>query len=236
MRKVYHEAIFYPSESRDLDKLVSRDNNILDASAIIVPHQDLRKCAPLYNKAFSLKKDIKSFLILAPLHSGTLENDSAELFFEDKSDAVETPLGTVRLRSLGFRDASSYLLEEPGPELPLLYIAKYYPESTVSVLFFNMEKAKDVKEGIRILKNKLNPLPFFIISSNLSSTLATRDEEKERLILSDHLMEAYTKKKTGICAAPAIEAVNGLLDGEWVFLGYSDDTKVGHAAFYKRTR
>lgn len=241
MKRLYHESIFYPEDKEELSKLTEIDNKEdINASALILPIGDVRKLSSLYKRAFSKVKNKKRIIIIAPIHNELLEEDMKEIALEGESGVLKTSLGNIKLIPLGFKVNEAYAEEEPAGELPLAFIARYFREAEVSIIYAKIDNAKKSKEFSKILDKLKNEDSLFIITSNLTGKLAKEKIEEERskaaelITSSSHLIDAINKREAEISAAGILDSYNRLNENKWILIGFADeDTITGHGAFYK---
>ncbi len=239
MRKVYHSAIFYPEDKKELLALSAPLEKKEYSKAVIVPHQDLRKCYKAYQEAFSHIPDNSKIIALLPIHSEKLIKDKASIVFEYDEAEIETPLGMIRLKSLGLERCGYYGEEEYSAELIFPYIITSCPNSTLSVVFAKVENSDECKKLSKLIEKWNNDDTFFIISSNLTGRLKTEELVKEKakaiqmLESGTKLLDSYRKGHCNICAAPIIDALGRIINGKWALICDVDDTITGHAAFKK---
>lgn len=239
MKRLYHESIFYPENKEELLELTDIDNEDINASALIVPIGDLRKLSKLYKSVFSKIHDKKKFIIIVPIHNELLEEDEKEIALESEPGTLKTSLGDIKIESLGLKINEAYSEEEPAGELPLQFIARYFKDASVSIIYAKVDSAKKSKEFSKMLEKWKDKDTIFIISSNLTVKLNKEDIESERskaaklITSSSHLIDAINKREACITAAGIIDSYNRVNENKWVLIGYADDTITGHGAFYK---
>lgn len=238
MKKLYHDAIFYPREKEALEEMTAISSSDKKAKAIIVPHQDLRRCYELYKEAFSYASWAKRVIILSPIHSEKLLKDEGKFLFEGERGPVETPVGIVEIKSLGLDKAEYYAEEEYAPELILPYLANR--EIDVFIVYTAIKSGEESKKLAKLIEKWNEEYTLFIVSTNLTSKmnknemLAEREKAANMITAGDKLMESYRKGRISICATGAIDAINRALAGNWHLIGLSNnDESTGHGAFYK---
>lgn len=238
MKKLYHDAIFYPREKESLEPMTAKLEKKEKAKAIIVPHQDLRRCYELYREAFSHIEEAKRIIILTPLHSEKLLKDEGKFLFEGDEGTVETALGMVDVKSLGLDKAEYYAEEEYAPELILPYLAGR--DAEVFIVYAAIKSADESKKLAKFIEKWNDEYTVFIISSNLTSKMAKdemlseREKAAKMIVDGEKLMESYRKGRISICATGIVDAINRALDGKWHLIGLSNnDESTGHGAFYK---
>lgn len=240
MNRLYHDAIFYPRERESLQEMTKAIDKKTKAKAIIVPHQDLRRCYSLYVEAFSHIIDPKRIIVISPIHSELLMKDEGKFIFEGESGVVETPMGEVKISSLGLDKAEYYAEEEYAPELILQYIASEYQDIETCIAYVSIKSADEAKKLSKLIAKWNDENTIFIISSNLTGKMMKEDMLKERdnasdMILSgEKLMDSYRKGRINVCGVGIIDALNRSIDGKWHLIGLSEnDETTGHGAFYK---
>lgn len=244
IKKLYHDAIFYPKEAEELSELTTPLEKLDAAKAIIVPHQDLRRCSELYKEAFRhVLPQAKRIIILSPIHGEVLMQDEGHFIFEGNAGSAVTPVGCVEIKSLGLEAREYYAEEEYAPELILPYIARENTERDVYIVYTSIESADESKKLAKLIAKWNDEDTLFIISSNLTGKmkkdemLSGRDEAASLIVNNEKLMELYRKKKIAICASGIIDAMNRALEGSWHMVGLSDnDESTGHGAFYKEMK
>lgn len=241
MKRFYHESIFYPEDKEELLKLTEiSSKEAINASALILPIGDLRKLSSLYKSAFSKVRDKKRIIIIVPIHNELLEEDKEEIALEGEVGALATPLGDIKLVSLGLKKNEAYAEEEPAGEIPLQFIARYFKEAEVSIIYAKVDTARKSKELSKLLEKLQNEDTLFIITSNLTGKIKAGDIEDKRakaaelIISSSHLIDAINKREAEISAAGIIDSYNRVNENKWILIGFADeDTITGHGAFYK---
>lgn len=242
MRQLYHGAIFYPEE---LDELSSMTDNIEEhtekASALILPHGDLRKLYKLYSSAFGyIPKSAKHVIIITPIHSELLTEDEDEIALESSMGTLETFYGDIAIKSLGLKVNEAYAEEESAPEIILPYIKRMLPDTSVSIVYSRIDTADESKKLSHMIRKWQEPDTFFIISSNLSGRIRkeeidkVRDEAAYYITEGAHLLDVRNKHKADICASGIIDSMNRVSNKPWHLIAFSDnDTITAHGAFYK---
>mgnify|MGYP004509903753 FL=1 len=241
MKRLYHESIFYPENEEELSLLVGdTEDSGINAKALILPHGDLRRLAPLYRDALSYAKNKKRFIIIVPIHNTLLEEDKAEIALESECGILSTPLGDVNIVPSGLKVNEAYAEEEPAGELILPFIAKNFKDAAVSIIYAKIDNAKESKKLAEILKSLNSEETIFIISSNLTGKVKAEEliekRDKNAHILFDlkYLLDVYNKKECDICASGIIDSYNRINDNEWQLIAFADnDTITAHGAFYK---
>ena len=238
MGKVYHSSIFYPSDKDELLKLATPLEKKERKRAIIVPHQDLRKCYKHYQEAFRYIPDNSRIIALIPIHSEKLMKDNDHIAFEG-DDEIITPLGKIYIEQLGLEKAPYYQEEEYASEPILPFVQTSTPHSTLSIIYVKAEDSEDCKRLSKLIEKWNNNNTFFIISSNLTGIVRENEIEKEKdraiemLENGARLLDSYRKGHVGICASPIIDALSRIIAGKWKLIYTADDTITGHASFYK---
>lgn len=240
MKKLYHDAIFYPRERESLLEMTKIIDKKTKAKALILPHQDLRRCYNLYIEAFSHLVNPKRIIILSPIHSELLIKDEGKFIFEGESGRVETPNGEIEISTLGLDKAEYYAEEEYAPELILQYIASEYKNIETCIAYVSIKNADEAKKLSKLIAKWNDENTVFIISSNLTGKMMKEDMLKERenassMILSgEKLMDSYRKGKINVCGVGIIDALNRAIEGKWNLIALSDnDETTGHGAFFK---
>ncbi len=240
MKRIYHDAIFYPREEQTLREMTALPHSEVKAKAIIVPHQDLRRAYNLYCEAFSRIKHAKRLIILSPLHSEVLLKDEGKFLFEGEPGTITTPLGEVRISHLGLDISEHYAEEEYAPELLLPYIASSFDSVETYIVYSAAKSAEESKKLSRLISKWNNEHTVFIISSNLTgrmdkeTMLESRAQGAALIESGAHLMDLYRKGRISICGSAIIDALNRAITGNWHLIGLNQrDESTGHGAFYK---
>jgi len=147
MSKVYHSSIFYPNDKDELLKLTAPLEKKEPKRAIIVPHQDMRKCYMAYQEAFRYIPDFSRIIALLPIHSERLIKDDGKIIFQG-DDEITTPLGTIYLEDLGIDRANYYQEEEYSGELILPFVQTSCPHSTLAFLYVKAENSEETKRKV----------------------------------------------------------------------------------------
>lgn len=236
---MYHGGIFYPDDKEKLEELVAPIIESDEHKAFILPHMELRSIAALYRKAFGSIRNGKRIVALIPIHRELLLRDNDKKLFSPSPRNEETPLGRIRIGSLGFDDSTPYEEEEYAAELLYPFAAYHNPDSVLCPIFAHPENSDDVKKLSSILKELDDGETVFIASSNMTAKLPEDAIEKERdeiiNLLSDgaKLMDGWKKGRITACGTPLIESLSRIGSGKWKLIGISEkETKAGHAALY----
>ena len=242
MKRLYHSAIFYPEEPDELSAMTSGiEEHIEKASALILPHGDLRKLYRLYDSAFGyIPKNTKRVIILTPIHSELLTEDEDEIALESSCGILETFYGDISIKSLGLKVNEAYAEEESAPEIILPYIKKYLPEAAAAVVYARIGNADESKKLSHMIRKWQDADTFFIISSNLSGRIRKEEVEKVRIDAANyitdgyHLLDVRNKHMADMCASGIIDSMNRVSNKPWHLIAFSEnDTITAHGAFYK---
>lgn len=233
---MYHSGIFYPEDKEELSKLVGNAEKKEAHRFFILPHMRLDAIAGLYRTAFSMIPDGRRIIAILPLHREPLEKDRGRIVFTSPDKIVETPLGSVRLQSLGASDASSYEEEEYSLELLYPFVAAATPNATLCPVFVRLEGAEDCRRLAGFLKPYDDGRSIFIVSSNMTARMDGAEAERDRMIGliegGEHLIDLWRKGRISACGAPAIECLSRIGGGRWRLIGVGEDERLaGHAAF-----
>ena len=235
MKTRYHEGIYYPGKGEELENLTSPIGKAEAASALIVPHQALFLSAPLLRCAFSHFGSPSHVVILSPLHSGRLESDSSFSFFEGEENNEEG------IAALGARKAEYYAEEEAGAEILLPFIHKLSPSVPVSIIYTDIRTARESRELSTFLLSHTSPDTLFIISTNLSavcSTIVECEEWRERaeraLEDGENILDCTHRNRVHICARGAVDSINRIVNGPWIYAMSGKDETTAHCVLWKR--
>ena len=236
---ICHSGIFYPSDKEEIEKLVAPVGDERVHKAFILPHMELRSVAALYRMAFSSIRNGMRIVAILPIHRELLMRDEGKLMLTSAERTEETPLGKVRIGSLGCGDVSPYEEEEYSLELLYPFAAAHTPDSLLCPIFTRLKSADDSRKLTAMLQKLDDGNTVFITSSNMTAKLpeseiaAKRDRVIDMLTKGEHLIDLWRKGHITACGAPAIEAVSRLGSGRWTLMGISEkETKAGHAALY----
>ena len=234
---MYHSGIFYPEDKEELSKLMGKVEKEEAHRFFILPHMRLDAIAGLYRKAFSMIPDGRRIIAILPLHREPLEKDEGKIIFTSPGRIEETPLGSVRIETLGATDASSYEEEEYSLELLYPFVAAAAPNATLCPVFVRIGGAEDSKKLERFLKPYDDGRSIFIVSSNMTARMDGAEAERDRMIGliegGEHLIDLWRKGRISACGAPAIECLSRIGGGRWRLIGVGEDERLaGHAAFY----
>lgn len=236
---IYHSGIFYPEREEALRKLTEPIGQSEAHKAFILPHMRLDFIAGLYRTAFASISDGRRIVALLPLHRELLSADRGKKILTSPSRIEKTPLGDVRITSLGSGDGETYEEEEYSLELLYPFVASHNPSSELCPVFTRLESSQDAKELESFLRTLDDGNTVFIVSSNMTGKLpeeqiaAERGKVVEMLGKGEGLMDEWRKGHISPCGAPIITAVSRLGSGRWQLIGISEkETKAGHAALF----
>ncbi len=237
---IFHSGIFYPEEKEELLSLVTPIKDGEKHKAFILPHMALKYCAHLYREVFASISDGTRIIALLPLHREPLLKDEGKILFSPQERTESTPLGDVRIGSLGYTDSASYEAEEYSLELLYPFTAFHNPSSVLYPLFSAAESSQDVKKLTALLSSLDDGNTAFIVSSNMTGKVKNAEEVSsgremmtELLAKKEPLLDLWRKGRITPCGAPLIESVSRITASAWTLIGISEkETMAGHAAFY----
>lgn len=234
MRIHYHEGIYYPAEKDKLESLVFPIEKRAAASALIVPHQALSLSASLLREAFSHFGEPSSVVILSPIHAGRIESDRDYPFFEGDENTGD---GIVKL---GAVTAEYYAEEDAAAEILLPFIRTLSPSVPVSIIYTDIRNAKESRALSSFLAEKTSPDTLFIISTNLSSLCSTIEECREwmeraveALERGENILDCGNRNRVHICAGGAVDSINRIVPGPWIFEDSAEGETTAHAVLWK---
>ncbi len=225
-RKMAVGGTFYPSDAKEIEKMFSYYNDILDKhlkdndilkiapKAIIVPHAGYVYSAFTANIAFRVLKNSKPkrVVVVGPSHRVFVEGASIALF-----DRYETPFGDLKIDSdLNKELQSRFDLKfdpqahkEHSTEVQMPFLKYYLPQVEVVEIVYGRITPKELKNIIEfILDDKDSAVA---ISSDLSHY---HDIEKANR-LDSICLEAVSKLDTSLlhqgCEACGILGIEGIV-------------------------
>ncbi len=225
-RKMAVGGAFYPSDAKEIEKMFSYYNDILDKhlkdsdilkiapKAVIVPHAGYIYSAFTANIAFRVLKNSKPkrVVVIGPSHKVFIEGASISMF-----DSYETPFGnfaidtklTQELLDRFHLQFNPQAHKEHSTEVQMPFLKYYLPQVQVIEIVYGKIDPKELKNIIEfVLGDKDNAV---VISSDLSHYY---DIEKANM-LDSICLEAITKLDTSLlhqgCEACGILGIEGIL-------------------------
>lgn len=224
--KQYHNDIFYPSSSDEIDKMIADvelNINKTDVSGLLLPHAGYTYVLPLLVKAFSmLKKSFNNIIIVGSPHLEILDKDTPYNVFTPSFDGMNTPYGPILFNTDIINSFAkegmkkdSYFEEEPEFELFYPLIKKYFPNTKVVPICCSIKNSKQSKDFATIL-NKIYSLDtdtLIIVTSNMNSlkkaNIAYKDATNfmNAIELDDYLLKPESRKLVTACGSGILDAV-----------------------------
>ncbi len=214
--KAVFEDIFYPSDEKELLKLVKAEEaQGTTPRLMLLPHASLKVVGDMYKEAFSLVHHPKRIVVFAPLHNEVMQCDEGEVLLTLSSGSFETCLGSVQIESApNLKINDNYAAEEYSVELIALYVASNAPETTLMPIFTHLENKEDVTRTAQLMTKlrKEEPNTLFILSGNFTREGKSEEINKEARMLYEllennaPLLDAGNKKKISGCAYMILEA------------------------------
>jgi AmmeMemoRadiSam system protein B len=243
--KQYHNDIFYPSSSEEIDRMIEGidyDYDKIKVSGLLLPHAGYTYILPLLIKAFNLvENSFNNIIIIGAPHMEILESDHPYNVFTPSFDGINTPYGPLLFNtdiinsfSKSGMKKDSYFEEEPEFEIMYPLVKKYFPDSKVIPICCSINNSKQSKDLATIL-NKIysqDENTLIIVTSNMNSLkkakFAYNDATNFKLALEkgDYLLKPELRKLVTACGSGIIDALKKnkvLKDKKWELTTFERD-------------
>lgn len=243
--KQYHNDIFYPSSSDEIDRMIADlelDDKKIDVSGFLLPHAGYTFILPLLVKAFNMvEKPFNNIIIIGSPHKETLEKDAPYNVFTPSFEGMDTPYGPILfnteiINSFAKEEMKrdSYFEEEPEFELLYPLIKKYFPTTKVVPICCTIKNSKQSKDLASIV-NKIyskDDNNLIIVTSNMNAikkaNVAYKDATNfmNTIEKGEYLLKPESRKLVSACGSGIIDAIKKtkvLRDKKWNMITFERD-------------
>ena len=162
--KSYFNDIFYPSDEKMINELISFENKKGKSKIIIIPHASLENINKVCNIAFLNIKKAKRYVFIAPMHNGKYPDNSNYLFTIN-----DCKINNVNILPISSLECDNSILEEEySLELTTLFLSKLDENITLLPIFAALEFSDEIKKLRGLIKSLDDGETSFIISANFS--------------------------------------------------------------------